>query len=99
MWLLHIFKDVCTLKHHLLLLLLSQVAEGIDFDRHYGRAVVMCGIPYQYTLSRILRARLEYLRAAFQIKENDYLAFDAIRWVVVGLRVGVCWDTSWGSAG
>ena len=32
-----------------------QVAEGIDFDRHYGRCVVMFGVPYQYTLSRILR--------------------------------------------
>lgn len=45
-----------------------QVAEGIDFDRHYGRAVVMFGVPYQYTLSRILRARLEYLQQTFQIK-------------------------------
>jgi Rad3-related DNA helicase len=41
-----------------------QVAEGIDFDRHYGRAVVIIGVPYQYTLSRVLRARLEYLRWA-----------------------------------
>eukprot|EP00877_Chromochloris_zofingiensis_P005022 jgi/Chrzof1/14520/Cz09g05250.t1 len=57
----------------------GKVAEGIDFDRHYGRAVVMMGVPYQYTLSRILRARLEYLQETFQIKENDYLAFDAIR--------------------
>jgi Helicase C-terminal domain len=56
-----------------------QVAEGIDFDRHYGRAVVMFGVPYQYTLSRILRARLEYLRESFQIKESDFLAFDAVR--------------------
>jgi Rad3-related DNA helicase len=39
-----------------------QVAEGIDFDRHYGRCVVMFGVPYQYTLSRVLRARLDYLR-------------------------------------
>ena len=46
----------------------GKVAEGIDFDRHYGRCVVMFGVPYQYTLSRILRARLEYLRQTFQIK-------------------------------
>ena len=39
------------------------MAEGIDFDRHYGRCVVMYGVPYQYTLSRILRARLDYLQA------------------------------------
>jgi DNA excision repair protein ERCC-2 len=57
----------------------GKVAEGIDFDRHYGRAVVMIGVPYQYTLSRVLRARLDYLRDTFQIKESDYLAFDAIR--------------------
>ncbi len=53
--------------------------QGIDFDRHYGRAVVMFGVPYQYTLSRILRARLEYLQTTFQIKEADFLAFDAVR--------------------
>ena len=27
----------------------------------------------------VLRARLEYLAETFQIKENDYLAFDAVR--------------------
>ena len=57
----------------------GKVAEGIDFDRHYGRCVVMFGVPYQYTLSRILRARLEYLRDTFQIREADFLAFDAVR--------------------
>lgn len=57
----------------------GKVAEGIDFDRHFGRAVVMFGVPYQYTLSRVLRARLEYLREKFQIKENDFLSFDALR--------------------
>ncbi|CAI5536097.1 unnamed protein product [Closterium sp. Naga37s-1] len=57
----------------------GKVAEGIDFDRHYGRLVIMFGVPFQYTLSRILRARLEYLRETFQIQENDFLTFDAIR--------------------
>ena len=57
----------------------GKIAEGIDFDRHYGRAVIMYGVPYQYTLSRILRARLEYLRETFQIKEADFLSFDAVR--------------------
>jgi DNA excision repair protein ERCC-2 len=57
----------------------GKVAEGIDFDRHYGRAVVMIGVPYQYTLARPLRARLEYLRETFQIREADFLSFDAIR--------------------
>ncbi len=44
-----------------------------------GRAVVMFGIPYVYTESRILRSRLEYLRDQFEIRENDFLTFDAMR--------------------
>lgn len=39
----------------------------------------MFGIPYVYTQSRILKARLEYLRDQFQIRENDFLTFDAMR--------------------
>ena len=33
----------------------GKVSEGIDFDHNYGRAVMMFGIPYQYTESRILK--------------------------------------------
>ena len=40
----------------------GKVSEGVDFDHHLGRAVLMFGIPYVYTQSRILKARLEYLR-------------------------------------
>ena len=57
----------------------GKVAEGIDFDRHYGRAVVVIGIPFQYTLSHVLRARLVYLRDSFGIREQDFLTFDAMR--------------------
>ncbi|KMZ63119.1 hypothetical protein ZOSMA_426G00010 [Zostera marina] len=39
----------------------------------------MFGIPFQYTLSRILTARLKYIRDTFQIKEGDFLTFDALR--------------------
>ncbi|KAJ2415716.1 TFIIH/NER complex ATP-dependent 5'-3' DNA helicase subunit, partial [Coemansia sp. RSA 2531] len=52
---------------------------GIDFDHNYGRAVIMFGIPYQYTESRILKARLEFMRETHQIRENDFLTFDALR--------------------
>ena len=53
----------------------GKVSEGIDFDHHYGRAVILFGIPYQYTKSRILRARLEYLREQFRIRENGRYNF------------------------
>lgn len=39
----------------------------------------MFGVPYQYTESRILKARLEYLRDAYRIRESEFLGFDAIR--------------------
>jgi len=39
----------------------------------------MFGIPYVYTQSRILKARLEYLRENFDIRESDFLTFDAMR--------------------
>ena len=57
----------------------GKVAEGIDFDRHYGRAVILFGIPYQYTKSPVLGARLEYMREKYTIREDDFLTFDALR--------------------
>ena len=57
----------------------EKVSEEVDFDHQYGRTVILFGIPYQYTESRILKARLEYLRDNNQIRENDFLSFDAIR--------------------
>eukprot|EP01039_Chlorochromonas_danica_P002251 gene2251-2465_t len=57
----------------------GKVAEGIDFDRHYGRAVLLIGIPYQYTLSQVLKARLNFMREKYQIRDNDFLTFDALR--------------------
>jgi DNA excision repair protein ERCC-2 len=57
----------------------GKVAEGIDFDRHYGRCVAVLGVPFQYTESRVLRARLEYMRSTLNIREGDYLSFDAMR--------------------
>lgn len=57
----------------------GKVSEGIDFDHHYGRTVLMIGVPFQYTESRILKARLEFLRDNYRIRENDFLSFDAMR--------------------
>ena len=57
----------------------GKVSEGIDFDNHLGRCIIMIGIPYVYTLSSILRARLDFLREMYDIKENDFLTFDAMR--------------------
>lgn len=39
----------------------------------------MFGVPFQYTLSHVLRARLEFLQTHYQIREQDFLNFDALR--------------------
>eukprot|EP00729_Bicosta_minor_P011576 gene11576-8794_t len=57
----------------------GKVSEGVDFDHHLGRAVLMFGIPYQYTQSLILKARLDFMEERFDIKANDFLTFDALR--------------------
>lgn len=57
----------------------GKVSEGVDFDGPYGRTVLMIGMPFQYTESRTLRARLSYLRDRVGISEGDFLSFDALR--------------------
>jgi DNA excision repair protein ERCC-2 len=57
----------------------GKVSEGIDFDHHYGRTVICMGVPFQYTESRILKARLQFMRENYHIHENDFLSFDAMR--------------------
>jgi DNA excision repair protein ERCC-2 len=75
------FKKACDCGRGAVFLSVARgkVAEGVDFDRHYGRAVLLLGVPFQYTLGRVLRARLEYLRDTCGINEADFLTFDAIR--------------------
>ncbi|KAK1063065.1 TFIIH/NER complex ATP-dependent 5'-3' DNA helicase subunit [Friedmanniomyces endolithicus] len=42
-------------------------------------AVLLCVARGKYTESRILKARLEFLRETYRIRENDFLSFDAMR--------------------
>jgi DNA excision repair protein ERCC-2 len=57
----------------------GKVAEGIDFDRQYGRCVIMFGVPFQYTKSHSLESRLDFLRAEHNIHASYFLSFDALR--------------------
>ncbi|KZV64933.1 DNA repair helicase [Peniophora sp. CONT] len=74
----------------------GKVSEGIDFDHNYGRAVIMFGVPYQYTESRILKARLEYLRDVHRIRESEFLSFDAIRNAAQCVGRALRGKTDWG---
>ena len=69
----------CTLCNFVPALLQTRPDFGPKPRKLRCRAVVMIGVPYQYTQSRILQARLEYLEQTFQIKDKDFLAFDAVR--------------------
>eukprot|EP01132_Coremiostelium_polycephalum_P004981 gene4981-6202_t len=75
------YKKACDSGRGAVLLSVARgkVSEGIDFDNQYGRCVILYGIPYINTESRVLRARLEFLRDRYQIKENEFLTFDAMR--------------------
>jgi len=57
----------------------GKVAEGVDFDGHYGRVVVMFGVPFMNTESQILKERLIYLQNRYNIRDGDFLTFDALR--------------------
>jgi DNA excision repair protein ERCC-2 len=78
---LHSYKKACDAGRGAVFFSVARgkVSEGIDFDNHYGRCVILFGIPFVYTESRVLKARLEFLRAKFQIHENEFLTFDAMR--------------------
>ncbi len=53
-------------------------------------------MPYQYTESRILKARLEYLRDAYRIRESEFLGFDAIRNAAQCVGRALRGKTDWG---
>eukprot|EP00371_Babesia_bovis_P000648 XP_001609295.1 DNA excision repair helicase [Babesia bovis T2Bo] len=78
---LHNYRKACDVGRGALFLSIcrGKVAEGIDFDRHYGRCVILIGVPFQYTLSRVLKARLDFMRTKYGIMENEFLTFDAMR--------------------
>merc|ERR1712039_647119 len=78
---LNLYRQACDSGHGAVFLSVARgkVAEGIDFDRHGGRCVVLFGVPFQYSLSRELRARMEFLKECYQIREAEFLNFDAMR--------------------
>ena len=57
----------------------GKVAEGVDFDGHYGRAVVVFGVPYLPPDDQALEARLSWLEEFKDIKMDKYRTFDAMR--------------------
>ena len=63
----HLGRSVSSNTNFLFLFIITNDPLYISFFVLIKRAVLMFGIPYVYTQSRILRARLEYLRDNFQV--------------------------------
>ncbi|KAJ6229969.1 general transcription and DNA repair factor iih helicase subunit xpd [Anaeramoeba flamelloides] len=57
----------------------GKVSEGVDFDNHYGRCIILFGVPYPYTEDTVIKARMLYYLDKFEINETDFLNFDAMR--------------------
>lgn len=57
----------------------GRVSEGVDFEYGYARAVVVLGTPFLHSRAPQLQARLAFLRTEFNIREGEFLSFDAMR--------------------
>jgi Rad3-related DNA helicase len=57
----------------------GKAAEGIDFDGHYGRAVLIVGVPFSYAFDPAMQVRADFLEEAYAISPEEYRAFDAMR--------------------
>ncbi|AAZ13362.1 TFIIH basal transcription factor complex helicase subunit, putative [Trypanosoma brucei brucei TREU927] len=57
----------------------GKIAEGIDFDSHYGRAVVMFGVPFLPPIDEPLRQRIHWMEICLGIPGSEYRNFDAMR--------------------
>ncbi|KAM3173331.1 hypothetical protein ACTXT7_012719 [Hymenolepis weldensis] len=45
----------------------GKVSEGIDFDHHLGRCVIMFGVPYVYTQSRIFKNLYAAIKVRYKL--------------------------------
>jgi DNA excision repair protein ERCC-2 len=58
----------------------SKIAETVDFYGSYGRAIIMYGIPFANSDTKLTRAKLEFLKRRSNIMPREYLIFDAMRY-------------------
>lgn len=75
------FREACRSGRGAMFLSVARgkVAEGVDFKNFLGRCVVIIGIPFQYSKSKPLLCRMEYVEKKFGISNKDFLTFDAMR--------------------
>ncbi|CAD8076131.1 unnamed protein product [Paramecium primaurelia] len=57
----------------------GKIAEGIDFEGHYGRCVAVIGFPALNSKDALILERCKFLEEKFKITKNDFIEFDAMR--------------------
>ena len=57
----------------------GKVAEGVDFKNYLGRCALIIGIPFQYSRSRALMCRTEFLHKKYKITQKSFIIFNAIK--------------------
>lgn len=57
----------------------GKVAEGVDFKNYLGRCALVIGIPFQYTKSRALICRTEFLEKHYGVTQKQFVVFDAMK--------------------
>lgn len=58
----------------------GKIAEGIDFEGHYGRCVIMIGFPVQNSHDPVLLERIRFMVERKQIADrNEFFEFDTMR--------------------
>ncbi|CAK66212.1 unnamed protein product (macronuclear) [Paramecium tetraurelia] len=57
----------------------GKIAEGIDFEGHYGRCVAVIGFPALNSKDTLILERCKFLEEKFKITKNDFIEFDAMR--------------------
>lgn len=57
----------------------GRVSEGIDFADHYGRCVLLFGLPVRNTQSTRVQARADFVEYEYKMDKHDFILFDAMR--------------------
>ena len=78
---LHNFKVACDCGRGGILFAVARgkLSEGIDFSDHYGRCVVLVGMPFIFHRNPAVLGRMRFLREHKGIPETEYLQFDCMR--------------------
>jgi DNA excision repair protein ERCC-2 len=57
----------------------GRVSEGIDFADHYGRCVLLFGLPVRNTSSKLVQTRADFVEKKYGLNRKEFILFDAMR--------------------